>query len=67
MEVFAWNLFECRDWESDPGHCDFQSHALPTELSRPGTCMILTDRQIVVKQLPYQIVIPEPPSASPVL
>lgn len=24
----------CRDWESDPGHHNFQSCALPTELSR---------------------------------
>lgn len=27
-------VYLCRDAESDCGHCDFQSHALPTELSR---------------------------------
>jgi hypothetical protein len=46
-------LILCRDAESDCGHCDFQSHALPTELSRPASILnagvILTRYPLIVK------------------
>lgn len=40
---------QCRDWESDPGHHNFQSCALPTELSRLEGC-ILTGEEGCVKK-----------------
>ena len=37
-------LLECRDTESNCGHADFQSAALPTELSRQGGRIIARGR-----------------------
>ena len=44
--------FLCRDWGSDPGHHNFQSCALPTELSRQivNCLMILTAYAGCVKE-----------------
>ncbi len=34
----SFNILWCRDQESNQGHTDFQSVALPTELSRQSIC-----------------------------
>jgi hypothetical protein len=44
QEVLEW-----RDRDLNPGHHDFQSCALPAELSRPGRAMLATGGSVVLR------------------